>query len=129
MPVPVFDVREVTFRYQQVAALYNLSLTIPSGKRIALMGANGSGKSTLLRLLDGLAFPQKGEVVFCGEPLTELRLQNPDIAYPFRAVGPAFQNPDVQLFSPPFSMKLPLDRCSFSGPRKKFVRPWSKCSR
>ncbi len=101
MPVPVFDVREVTFRYHQVTALDNLSLAIPPGKRVALLGANGSGKSTLLRILDGLAFPQKGEITFCGEPLTEERLQNSKFAYPFRRrVGLVFQNPDVQLFSP-----------------------------
>ncbi|MGO8813834.1 MAG: energy-coupling factor ABC transporter ATP-binding protein [Terriglobia bacterium] len=120
MPVPVFDVREVTFRYQQVAALDNLSLTIPSGKRIALMGANGSGKSTLLRLLDGLAFPQKGEVVFCGEPLTELRLQNPEIAYPFRRrVGLVFQNPDVQLFSPTVFDEVAFGPLQLQWPKEK----------
>src|SRR5208282_5647155 len=97
----VFEVQEVTFRYQQVTALDNLSLTIPPGKRIALLGANGSGKSTLLRILDGLAFPEKGSVLFCGEPLTEDRLQDLEFGYRFRRrVGLVFQNPDVQLFSP-----------------------------
>jgi cobalt/nickel transport system ATP-binding protein len=101
MPVPIFDVREVTFRYHQVTALDNLSLAIPPGKRVALLGANGSGKSTLLRILDGLAFPDQGSINFCGGPLTEERLQNSEFAYPFRRrVGLVFQNPDVQLFSP-----------------------------
>jgi cobalt/nickel transport system ATP-binding protein len=101
-PLPaVFDVREVTFRYREVTALDNLSLTVQRGKRIALMGANGSGKSTLLRVLDGLAFPETGRVQFCGEPLTEEYLQNPAVAYKFRRrVGLVFQNPDVQLFCP-----------------------------
>ena len=120
MPVPVFDVRKITFRYQQVAALDNLSLTIPPGKRIALMGAKGSGKSTLLRLLDGLAFPQKGEVMFCGEPLTEERLQNPDVAYPFRRrVGLVFQNPDVQLFSPTVFDEVAFGPLQLQWPREK----------
>ncbi len=97
----VFDVREVTFRYREVTALESLSLTVQRGKRIALLGANGSGKSTLLRVLDGLAFPEKGSVQFCGEPLTEKCLQNPAFAYNFRRrVGLVFQNPDVQLFCP-----------------------------
>jgi len=100
-PVPVFDVREVTFRYHEVTALDDLSLTIPPGKRVALLGANGSGKSTLLRLLDGLAFPLKGEIRYSGEPLTEERLQDSEFAHSFRRrVGLVFQNPDVQLFSP-----------------------------
>jgi cobalt/nickel transport system ATP-binding protein len=101
MSVPVFEVREVTFRYHQLTALDRLSLAIPAGERVALLGANGSGKSTLLRLLDGLAFPQQGEITFCGQPLTEERLQEPEFAFRFRRrVGLVFQNPDIQLFSP-----------------------------
>ena len=101
MSVPVFEVRDVTFRYRDVAALDGLSLAIRPGKRIALLGPNGSGKSTLLRILDGLAFPEKGRVLFCGESLTEDRLQDTAYGYEFRRrVGLVFQNPDVQLFSP-----------------------------
>jgi len=101
MSVPVFEVRDVTFRYPKVTALDGLSLTIQPGLRVALLGANGSGKSTLLRLLDGLAFPDKGSVLFQGEPLTEDRLQDLEFGYRFRRqVGMVFQNPDVQLFSP-----------------------------
>jgi cobalt/nickel transport system ATP-binding protein len=101
VPVPVFDVREITYRYHDVTALDNLSLSIESGKRVALLGANGSGKSTLLRILDGLIFPEKGNVTFSGGPLTEERLQEADFTYQFRCrVGLVFQNPDVQIFSP-----------------------------
>jgi cobalt/nickel transport system ATP-binding protein len=120
MPVPVFEVREVTFRYHQVTALDNLSLAIPPGKRVALLGANGSGKSTLLRILDGLAFPQEGEITFCGEPLTEERLQNPEFAYPFRRrVGLVFQNPDVQLFSPTVFDEVAFGPLQLQWPREK----------
>jgi len=120
MPVPVFDVREVTFRYHQVTALDNLSIAIPPGKRVALLGANGSGKSTLLRLLDGLAFPQKGEITFCGEPLTEERLQNSEFAYPFRRrVGLVFQNPDVQLFSPTVFDEVAFGPLQLQWPKEK----------
>jgi cobalt/nickel transport system ATP-binding protein len=101
MSVPVFEVRDVTFRYHQVTALDGLNLVIRPGERIALLGPNGSGKSTLLRILDGLAFPEKGSVLFHGEALTEDRLQDPTYGYQFRRrVGLVFQNPDVQLFSP-----------------------------
>jgi cobalt/nickel transport system ATP-binding protein len=99
--IPVFEVRDITFRYHKVTALDGLSLTIKPGKRVVLLGANGSGKSTLLRILDGLAFPEKGSVLFYGEPLTEDRLQDLEFSYQFRRrVGLVFQNPDVQLFSP-----------------------------
>jgi cobalt/nickel transport system ATP-binding protein len=120
MPVPVFDVREVTFRYHQVTALDNLSLAIPPGKRVALLGANGSGKSTLLRILDGLAFPDQGSINFCGEPLTEERLQNSEFAYPFRRrVGLVFQNPDVQLFSPTVFDEVAFGPLQLQWPKEK----------
>jgi cobalt/nickel transport system ATP-binding protein len=99
--VPIFEVRDVTFSYQEVTALDGLDLTIMPGQRIVLLGANGSGKSTLLGVLDGLYFPQKGNVAFCGEPLTESRLQAKEVEFDFRRrVGLVFQNPDVQLFNP-----------------------------
>lgn len=120
MAVPVFDVRDVTFRYQQVKALDNLSLAIAPGQRVALLGANGSGKSTLLRLLDGLAFPEKGSITFCGEPLSEERLQDPQYAYPFRRrVGLVFQNPDVQLFSPTVFDEVAFGPLQLQWPKQK----------
>ena len=120
MTGPIFEVRDVTYRYQEVTALDGLNLTIMPGQRIALLGANGSGKSTLLSILDGLYFPQKGSVTFCGEPLTENRLQTREIEFDFRRrVALVFQNPDVQLFNPtvfdevafgPLQMRWPQDQ-------------------
>ncbi len=97
---PVYEVCDVTYRYRQVTALDHLYLTVGAGRRVALLGANGSGKSTLLRILNGLSFPDKGMVNFCGEPLTEEKLQDDGFGLDFHCrVGLVFQNPDVQLFS------------------------------
>lgn len=102
MTETLFDVRDMTYRYtHDVTALSNVSLTIASGTRVAILGANGSGKSTLLRILDGLYFPDQGSVSVFGEPLTEERLQDEAFAFAFRRrVALVFQNPDVQLFNP-----------------------------
>lgn len=98
---PVFEVREVTYRYERITALDSVSLAIEKGQRVVLLGANGSGKSTLLRLLDGLYFPQTGAIRFCGDSLTAERLQQERFSFAFRRrVGMVFQNPDVQLFNP-----------------------------
>ena len=98
---PIFDVRNVSFAYEQIPALRELSLTIERGKSVALLGANGSGKSTLLRLLDALCFPSGGSINFCGDPLTPDKFRNGSFALSFRRrVALVFQNPDVQLFNP-----------------------------
>lgn len=119
-PAPVFEVCDVTYRYREVTALNHLNLTVKSGRRIVLLGANGSGKSTLLRILNGLCFPDKGTVHFCGKPLTEENIQNDGFGVEFRRrVGLVFQNPDVQLFSPtvfdeiafgPLQLRWPVDK-------------------
>jgi cobalt/nickel transport system ATP-binding protein len=96
---PIFDVREVEYHYNSVSALDRLSLSVEAGQRIAVLGANGSGKSTLLRLLDGLCFAERGEVLAFGERLTEEALEDREFAIGFRRrVGLVFQDPDVQLF-------------------------------
>jgi len=97
----LFEVEDVTFRYQGQTALDHLSLTIPQGTRVALLGANGSGKSTLLRLLDALYFPDSGIIRFQGDELIEEHFADDAFALNFRRqVGLVFQNPDVQLFNP-----------------------------
>ena len=98
---PVFEVQNVRYCYERVVALDGATLTVPTGLRLALLGANGSGKSTLLRLLDALYFAQSGAVRFEGEPLTEERFDDESFELDFRRrVGMLFQNPDVQLFNP-----------------------------
>lgn len=99
---PIFAVRDVVYRYNaDVTALDGVSLAVPRGRRVAILGANGSGKSTLIRLLDGLYFPTSGGITFAGRALTEEALQDEAFAFDFRRrVALVFQNPDVQLFSP-----------------------------
>jgi cobalt/nickel transport system ATP-binding protein len=97
----LYEVDRVVYRYQQQVALNGLSLTIPEGSRVSLLGANGSGKSTLLRLLDGLYFAESGAIRFRGEDLIEEHFGNDAFACNFRRqVGLVFQNSDVQLFNP-----------------------------
>ncbi len=97
-----FSVQNVTYHYNTgVAALEDVSLTIATGEKVAILGANGSGKSTLLRLLNGLAFAQSGQISAFGTALTEANLRDEQAAYRFRRrVGFIFQNADAQLFSP-----------------------------
>ncbi|GGX54564.1 multidrug ABC transporter permease [Streptomyces minutiscleroticus] len=59
----------VTFAYPGTAArpaLSELTLTVPMGKIVALVGENGSGKTTLVKLLAGLYTPQSGRILWDG---------------------------------------------------------------
>jgi cobalt/nickel transport system ATP-binding protein len=115
-----YDVHEVSYRYNQVSALNRLSVQVRRGERVALLGANGSGKSTLLRLLAGLCFPDSGEISFCGESLTDLRLQDEEFFFGFRRrVGLVFQNADVQLFNPSVFDELAFGPLQLRWPAQK----------
>lgn len=51
-----------------------LSLQVSAGERLQIIGENGSGKTTLLRILTGLSFPVRGNILWQGEPLARVRL-------------------------------------------------------
>lgn len=55
-----FSVRALTKRYGLVAAVENVSFTVPSGSTAALVGPRGAGKSTIVRILLGLSAPTSG---------------------------------------------------------------------
>ncbi|MFA5146858.1 MAG: ABC transporter ATP-binding protein [Candidatus Omnitrophota bacterium] len=98
----VFELRDVRFSYLgKYPALCGVDITVAKGERIAVIGANGSGKSTLLHILDGLFFPDSGDVKAFGAELSERALSDEGFNRDFRKkVGLVFQNPDVQLFCP-----------------------------
>lgn len=56
-----------------VAALQKVTLEIPRGRYLAIMGPSGSGKSTLLNLLGALDRPSAGEIFFQEQPLSQMR--------------------------------------------------------
>lgn len=115
-----FRVCDVFYRYQQVPALDGLSMQVVRGERVALLGANGSGKSTLLRLLAGLAFPERGNISFFGEPITEQALRDEAFFLRFRRrVGLVFQNPDVQLFNPSVFDEVAFGPLQLGWPKPK----------
>ncbi len=122
-PDCAFKIQNVSYSYESVAALRNLTLEIKRGERIALLGANGSGKSTLLRLLAGLAFAQTGSIAFHGEPLTQIRLEQEDFFLRFRrSVGIIFQNPDVQLFNASVFDEIAFGPLQMRWPKSEILR-------
>jgi len=94
MSIPV-SLESVVFVYPDgTRALDGVSLEVPPGDRVAIVGQNGSGKSTLVRQLNGLLRPTAGRVHVGGRDARELH-----VAKLAAVVGLAFQNPDRQIFA------------------------------
>jgi putative ABC transport system ATP-binding protein len=90
----MIDVQDVSRLYHRgvdlVHALEHVTLHVPAGRFVALMGPSGSGKSTLLHLVAGLDRPDGGEVVVARQALSELD-EDGLAAWRARHVGLIFQ--------------------------------------
>lgn len=89
----LIEFRNVSFRYDEEGpwVLKNCSFSVYRNEWLAIIGHNGSGKSTIAKLMNGLLFPQEGEIIING------KLVNQDTVWDIRKdVGMVFQNPDNQ---------------------------------
>ena len=82
MTSPIISVKNLVFDYPNKRALYDVSIDIPRGSVLALVGANGAGKSTLMRVIAGLDEPVGGSVTVDGvNVLDEPRLAHRKLGY------------------------------------------------
>ncbi|NOU81442.1 ATP-binding cassette domain-containing protein [Paenibacillus sp. LMG 31459] len=97
----------VVFHYPDTkeAALRELTVSIPKGRKTAVLGHNGSGKSTLFLHAVGILRPQKGTVQQGGRTLSYAKKE---LAALRRSVGLVFQDPEQQLI-----LSTPLEDVSF----------------
>jgi branched-chain amino acid transport system ATP-binding protein len=65
-------VRDLDLYYGDAQALDHVSLEVPKGEIVAIVGANGAGKSSLIRTIAGIEKPRAGSIVFKGEPIAGL---------------------------------------------------------
>jgi len=63
----ILEINGLSYSYGRHLALSNLSLSLPKGKIVGLLGPNGSGKTTLIKVIMGLINGYKGEVRITGE--------------------------------------------------------------
>jgi branched-chain amino acid transport system ATP-binding protein len=66
----MLEVRDLDAGYGRVRVLRGVSLDVPAGKIVALLGANGAGKTTLLRAIAGLAMIHAGSITLGGDTTT-----------------------------------------------------------
>ncbi len=72
MTAPLLQVENLAVHYGGIEALRGVSLEVPAGEVVALIGANGAGKTTTLRASSRMIRPSAGTVRFLGEDVTRL---------------------------------------------------------
>lgn len=95
----MIELKNVTKIYgkkkNQFVALNDVSLRIPTGVSVAILGKSGSGKSTLMHAISGLDRPQRGEVIVDGQDILKLKQKQVD-EFRARKIGFIFQSFFVQ---------------------------------
>src|SRR4030095_12033803 len=71
--MPLLETRNLTKRFDGLAAVQGFDLTVGEGEIVGLIGPNGAGKTTCFNLLSGFLRPTAGTIRFDGEDITGLR--------------------------------------------------------
>jgi branched-chain amino acid transport system ATP-binding protein len=69
---PILELRDIRAGYGPIEVVHGVSLVVPAGSVVALLGPNGGGKTTLLNVCAGTLAPMSGEVRFDGGPVTSV---------------------------------------------------------
>lgn len=69
---PLLEVKNLEVFYEAIQALRGISLNVPKGSIVCLIGANGAGKSTVLRSISGIKRSANGEIFFDSKPITSM---------------------------------------------------------
>jgi sulfate transport system ATP-binding protein len=89
------EARQVTKRFGAFIALDDVSVEVPGGSLVALLGPSGSGKSTLLRVIAGLERPDTGTVLLDGADVTAVPTQRRGVGFVFQHYA-AFKHMSVR---------------------------------
>lgn len=69
----MLEISRLNVAYGRVQVLFDVSISVPEGELVTVIGANGAGKTTLLLTVSGVLRPQSGEISFEGERIDSLR--------------------------------------------------------
>lgn len=72
----MLEIKDLRVKYGGINALNGISMKVPDGKIITLVGANGAGKSTTLRSITKLVTPVSGSITYDGKELTHMSTQD-----------------------------------------------------
>ncbi|NDG35850.1 MAG: ATP-binding cassette domain-containing protein, partial [Betaproteobacteria bacterium] len=69
---PILSVKNVEASYGPVQAIRGVSLQVPQGSIVTVLGSNGAGKTTILKTISGILDPRKGTIDFAGQAIAGL---------------------------------------------------------
>ncbi len=78
------EVKKITKRFGDVAAVNDVSFTVNEGELVALLGPSGGGKTTVLRMIAGLEMPTEGDILIRGKRVNDLKVQKRNIGFVFQ---------------------------------------------
>lgn len=70
MSAPLLSLSNVETYYGRIMAVRGVTLAVPQGAIVTILGSNGAGKSTILKTISGVMRPRKGTITFDGAPVT-----------------------------------------------------------
>ncbi len=77
------ELKNVSKRFGNVAAVSNVSFSANEGELLALLGPSGGGKTTVLRMIAGLEMPTEGDIYVRGQRVNDLSVQQRNIGFVF----------------------------------------------
>lgn len=71
---PILEAKNLHYEVENKKILEDINFTVDKGERVTIIGPSGSGKSTLLKLVGSLILPTKGEVLYAGKNIYDIKM-------------------------------------------------------
>src|SRR5687768_400474 len=78
------ELKNVSKRFGEVAAVNNVTFSVKEGELIALVGPSGGGKTTVLRMIAGLEVPTEGDIFIRNQRVNDIKVQKRNIGFVFQ---------------------------------------------
>ena len=117
MKEELLKVKDLSFAYEEKQVLKNISISITRGEKIAIMGSNGAGKSTFFLNLNGVLWPDRGEVMLDGK-----RIDKKNIKELRKKVGFVFQDADSQIIASTVKTEISFGPMNLRLGREEVIR-------
>lgn len=108
---PILQVKDLCKQFGKFTAVNGISFEIPRGICFGLLGPNGAGKTTTIEMMEGIALPSRGEILYKGKPLDKHFSQQTGIQFQSTALPDYLTAKEVlELFGSFYQHSVPIDQ-------------------